>query len=148
VACRVELNGSKARVYLGSSDGNAAKWVAAGSFDVKLPDVDKADEKAMKIADAIAGGIVVRLVRVQLSKGPRVKGKETYRVRIDNASPLVLNGLALAGPDEGTKVPPAGLAAMSIPPHRSFTVPATADVVERLHWKEGLRVVAADLSGL
>jgi len=148
VACRIELNGAKARVYLGSTDAAAAKWVSAGSFDVKLPEVDKADEKALKLADAIAGGIVVRLVRVQLSKGPKVKGKETYRVRIDNASPLVLNGLALAGPDEGAQVPPAYLDAMSLPPHRSFTVPATGDVVERLHWKEGIRVVAANLSGL
>ncbi len=69
-------------------------------------------------------------------------------MRIDNASPLVLNGLALSGPEEGSKVPPAALAALSLPPHRSYTVPATAEIVEKLHWKEGVRVVAIDLSGL
>ena len=26
-----------------------------------------------------------------------VKGKQTYKVRIDNASPLILNGLAIQG---------------------------------------------------
>ena len=42
-------------------------------------------------------GILNRLVRAQLSKGVKDKGKMHYEIRIDNASPLVLNGLAALG---------------------------------------------------
>jgi hypothetical protein len=50
------------------------------------------------VADALAEGLLGRLVRAQLIKGPRVNGKATYQIRVDNASPLILNGLVLAGP--------------------------------------------------
>ena len=51
--------------------------------------------------DRIAEGVLGRVVRVQLSKGPRVKGHETYRVRIENASPFVLAGLAIGSLEFG-----------------------------------------------
>jgi hypothetical protein len=85
---------------------------------------------------------------MQLTKGTREKGKLTYRLRIDNASPLLLNGLAAVGtastPDETPKV----LWGISIPPHKSMTVPASEEVVKKLGLKKGIRVVALDLSGL
>jgi hypothetical protein len=148
LACRAELSGARVRVHVGVSNAEGSAWAPAGSFELKVADAKDASERALKTADAIAGGLVARLVKVQLTKGPKVKGQETYRVRIDNATPLILEGLALAGPDEGVKAPPAALAGMSLPPHRSWTVPATAAVVEKLRWKEGVRVVAANLSGL
>jgi hypothetical protein len=148
VACRVELSDTKARVHLGVTNADASAWTSAGSCETKLAEGKDAAQRALRVADAVAAGTVRRLVFVHLSKGPKVKGRETYRVRIDNASPLILNGLALAGPEEESHVPPAALAALSLPPRRSSTVPATADVVERLHWKEGVQVIAADLSGL
>jgi len=148
LACRAELTGAKARVHIGVSNADASGWAAAGSFELKVADAKDTPQRALKVADALAGGLVARLVRVQLTKGPKVKGKETYRVRIDNATPLILEGLALAGPDEGAQAPPAALAGLSLPPHRSWTVPASAEVVERLRWKDGVRAVAANLSGL
>ncbi|HEV3166503.1 MAG TPA: hypothetical protein VGZ22_20935, partial [Isosphaeraceae bacterium] len=106
--------------------------------------------KAEEIADATAEGILGRLVRAQLTKGPKVKGKETFKVRIDNASPLILNGLALSGTSVTTdkEAKSAALSGLSLPPRRSLTISATGEVVERLGMKTGIKAVAADLSGL
>ena len=56
----------------------------------------------MKFADALAEGILNRLVRAQVIKGSaqREKGKLIHQIRIENASPLILNGLALVGTGE------------------------------------------------
>jgi hypothetical protein len=78
-----------------------------------------------------------------------VKGKQTYKIKIENASPLLLNGLAVKGtlatPDDKLKVLAGDI---SIAPLKSWTAPATGDTVEELGLKKGIRVVAADLSGL
>ena len=126
----------------------AGRWVPAGKFSLKCErQAGKLDES--KFADALAEGILGRLVRAQLSKGPRVKGKETYKVRIDNASPLILNGLDVLGQqDSKSGEEPKRLNAISVPPHRSFTVPATGEVGQKLGLRRGVRVVAADSSGL
>ena len=71
-----------------------------------------------------------------------------YDLRVDNASPLVLNGLAALGstssPDEMPKV----LVGISIAPRRSLTVPASEEVVKELGLKKGIRLVALNLSSL
>jgi len=62
---------------------------------------------------------------------------------------LILNGLALGGPKAGDEDhAPSTLAGLSIPPLKCLTVPATGDMVSRLHLKDGMSVFAADLSGL
>jgi hypothetical protein len=92
--------------------------------------------------------VLSRLVRAQLRRGPTVKGKPTYQVRIENASPLILNGLAIAGAATKEAEPPKELAGICVAPLGSMTVPATEEVVRTLNLKKGIRVVAADLSGL
>jgi hypothetical protein len=89
-------------------------------------------------------------VRVELDTGPRVKGRETYKVRIDNASPLVLDGLALAPPEADPAAKPSLLLGISLPPRKSLAVPASPEVVQRLKLrpKQAVRVLSADLSGL
>ena len=83
-----------------SSDAAAQNWVAFGKFS--LP-VKQGHEKfdATRFADGLAEGVLNRLVRAQVIKGSdaREKGKLIYQIRIDNASPLILNGLALLGTD-------------------------------------------------
>jgi hypothetical protein len=37
---------------------------------------------------------------------------------------------------------------MTLPPLKSLTLPASAEMVDRLRLKKGVQVVAADLSGL
>ena len=41
--------------------------------------------------------MLARLVRVQLAHGPKGKHKESFRIKIVNESPLILNGVALGG---------------------------------------------------
>ena len=77
-----------------------------------------------------------------------MKGKLTYGIRIDNASPLRLNGLAAVGVESGKDVEAHVLAGISIPPRRSMTVPASEEAVKELRLKHGIRVTALDLSGL
>ena len=87
-------------------------------------------------------------MRAQLSKGVKDKGKMHYSIRIDNASPLILNGLAAVGttssPDEIPKV----LLGICVSPHRSLTVPASEEAVKELGLKKGIKLTALNLSGL
>ena len=94
---------------------------------------------AAKLADAVAEGLLGRLVRAELVKGPRAKGKLTYRIHINNASPLRLNGLAAVGLESKEDAKPRVLSGISIPPRRSMTVPASEEVVKTLGLKHGIR---------
>ncbi len=113
-----------------------------------LTSTQEQERAAIKLAEAVTEGMLARLVHVQLTKGPRDKGKETFRIKIINGSPLILNGLALEGPKTSADDPPSVLAGLSLPPLKSLTVGASAEMVKRLRLKDGVRVLAADLSGL
>jgi hypothetical protein len=153
VACKVEVTGTaekpEAQVHVAASDGAVTRWVPCGQFTIPI---ERKDGKvaADKFADALADGLLSRLVRAQLSKGPMVKGKQMYKIKIDNASPLLLNGLAIKGtldtPNDKLKLLAGDI--ISIAPLKSWTAPASGDTVEELGLKKGIRVVAADLSGL
>jgi hypothetical protein len=147
VACRVRLNGGEALVQLVSSDGAARNWVPFGKFTLSVGQ-DREKPDTAQFADALTEEVLNRLVRAQLSKGPRVKGKLTYQLRIENASPLILNGLSVVGPPSKTVEEPKVLTGISIPPRKSLTVPASEDAVKTLGLKQGIRVMALDLSGL
>ena len=133
-----------------ATTGDKGAWEPKGKFSVKLTGADGKRLSPGEVANLVAEGTVSRLVRVQLikDKARDKNGKETYKVRIDNASSLILNGLALSGPQMDDKHLPTVLVGFSLPPRRSLTVPTSADAVERLGLKDGLRVLAADLSGL
>ena len=137
-----------ARVHVFASDGAVTRWVPCGQFTVPIERKDGKVE-ADKFADALADGLLSRLVRAQLSKGPMVKGKQSYKIKIDNASPLLLNGLAVKGtistPDDKLKILAGDI---SIAPLKSLTVPATGETVDQLGLRKGVRVFAADLGGL
>ncbi len=135
--------------------GNATEWTRVGKFTVPVSK-ENGQIKTVAFADSLAEGILGRLVRAQLKKGPKVKGKDTYKITIENASPLILNGLAVLGegslPEskEATKDErtPKVLAGICVSPRKSMTVPATGQMVDQLGLKKGVRVIAADLSGL
>jgi len=163
LACRIALDEDRAEVKFTTTDADGNVWVALDPLTLKLaddatePSLDKAaskeridpeTRKAARIADGVATGLLQRIVLAKLSKGPRIKGREGYLVRIANASPFILNGLALAGSDDASGTPPSPLTGISLPARKALTLPATAEMVERLHLKDGVRVIAADLSGL
>ena len=152
IGCKVAISGTlekpQAVVQVLTSDEQGTAWTAVGKFNLPVRSAE-GKVKSADFADAFAEGVLGRLVRAQLSKGPRVNGKETYQVRIDNASPLLLNALAISGEGtKGTKVAPNILSGIAISPRNSLTVSATGVVVEKLGLKKGVKVVAADLSGL
>jgi hypothetical protein len=147
VACRVKITGNQATAQVTSSDAAARNWVPFGSFTVPVAQ-EHGKFDALRVADGLSEGLLDRLVRAKLGKGIRDKGKMRYQIRIDNASPLVLNGLAVLGiassPDETPKV----LSGICVSPRRSMTVPASEEVVRTLGLKKGIKLVALDLSGL
>jgi hypothetical protein len=147
LACLVRLTADEAQVQLAGSDAMAQRWVPFGKFTLPLGD-EKSDVDATKLADHVAEGLLGRVVRAQLVKGPREKGKLTYRIHINNTSPFRLNGLAAVGLESKDDSKPRVLAGISIPPRRSMTVPASEDVVNTLGLKRGIRLTAVDLSGL
>jgi hypothetical protein len=164
LACRAELTDSAIHVKLCGSHPSGSDWILIDRFELKRSSLDAARVQAVRaaddssgqegqtnaarLADAIAEAMAARLVRVTLAKGPRVHGKETFRIKIINDSPLILNGLAVDGSKTGADHEPSVLAGLSIPPQKTFTLPASPDAVKRLRLKDGARVVAADLSGL
>ena len=151
VACKIQLTGTverpEAQVQVATSDATATSWPPAGKFTLPMSR-EAGTVKAAEFADTLAEGVLGRLVRAQLSKGDQVKGKDVYKIRIDNASPLVLNGLAVLGNETKTGELPKVLSGISVSPGKSMTVPATGEMVEQLGLKKGVRVIAADLSGL
>jgi hypothetical protein len=167
LACRMQVRDSLLDVKLLVSHPSGSDWVTRGGFQIKLsppkpcPESEESagekltltsdqlkEREAIRLGDEIASRLLERLVRMRLSHGPKTKGKETFRIKIVNYSPLILNGLALAGLEARADQPPSVLLGLSLPPLKSFTVPATAELVERLKLNDGVRVLAADLSGL
>ncbi len=163
LSCRIVISDAgEANVAMASSDSRGL-WTSSGKFSVPvakdlpaIPDKpeptaeEKAQLRAGLLADGIAEGMLSRLVRVQLVKGPKDHGKDTFKIRIDNVSPLILNGLALTGTtaEPGAKGSLSALAGFSLPPRKSHSLPASAEMVGRLGLKNGVKAVAADLSGL
>jgi hypothetical protein len=147
VACRLRLSATDAQVQVTGSDATAHGWVSFGKFTLPAPQ-DPGQIGVQRFVDGLIEGILNRLVRAQLGKGVKDKGKMHYSLRIENASPLVLNGLAALGtlskPDETPKV----LSGICLSPRRSMTVPASEEVVKSLGLKKGIKLVALDLSGL
>jgi hypothetical protein len=153
LAIRVRLDEKVARVQFSSTKPAASTWVPLGKLELPLlkdeTGKDKTPRPAAELADALAQSLLGRLVDATLIPGKKVKSKETYKLRIDNASPLILNGLALTGSAERSAArPPSSLAGMTLTPHRSLTLPASAAMVESLGLKQGVHVIAVDLSAL
>jgi hypothetical protein len=147
IAFRVRMSPSEAHVLVTSSDATAQKWIPFGKFSLPIVQ-DQGKMDVGQFADGLAEGVLNRLVRVQLSKGVKDKGKMHYQLRIDNASPLVLNGLAAVGTTSKPEDQPRILTGISLPPRRSMTVPASEEVVKSLGLKRGIKLIALDLSGL
>jgi hypothetical protein len=147
LACRVRIKGEEAQVQLSGSDPAARGWLPFRKF--ALPAAGPADQAgSLKLADALAEGLLSRLVRAQVVKGPRQNGKLTYRLRIENASPMRLNGLAAVGIHSSNDQEARVLQGISIPPRRNMTVPASEEVIKHLGLKDGVRITALDLSAL
>jgi hypothetical protein len=153
LAWRGAIDNTRIRVEVEATDASGQKWTAMGGFDVMrqtdlLAAKEEQTRQAIETVDDLAAGVLGRLVRVQLSKPKRVQDRLIYQIQIANDSPLILNGVAVCGPDDPAKAETKALSGFSLPPHKTINLPATSEVVQRLGLKEGLRVVAVNLSGL
>jgi len=150
VACKIRLNAKEAMVQVASSDADAHKWVLFGKFSLPLTR-ENGKLNVWRFADGLSEGILTRLVRAQVIKGSATKekgGKLVYQVRVDNASPLILNGLAVLGTATKENEEPKLLQMISVSPRKSLTIPASEEMVRTLGLKKGIKVMALDLSGL
>src|SRR4029078_12200192 len=118
-------------VKLSASHPSGSDWTLIDRFRLKPVGVEarKSDttseaksgspvpaDGAALLADALAGGMASRLVRISLARGPRQHGKETFRIKIINDSPLILNGLAVGGNAASAGSAPSILQGLSLPP--------------------------------
>jgi hypothetical protein len=147
VACRVRLQGGQAVIQVVTSDGNAQDWLASGKFSLKTKDSGGKFDAA-RLADGVAEGIISRLVRVYEFQKFHDKGKLIHVLRIENASPLILSGLAIQGATSKSDETSRVLTSLGIPPRKYLSLPASDDVFRTLGFKQGIRVTALDLSGL
>jgi hypothetical protein len=146
LACRVEIAGAAASVRVSASDEAGTSWVELGNFSLPILKAGGTPLTPAELADRWAEGLLDRLVRVRLTRqGP---GKDAYRIRIENRSPLVLGGLALGGSEPRAASRPSTLVGLSLSPRRAMTVPATHEVVRRLGFTKGVRILAVDLNGI
>ena len=85
VACRVRLKADEATILVGSSNANAQSWVPYGKFSLPVARKDgKLD--AAKFTDALAEGVLNRMVRAQLARAPAPRGRS--RTRSGSTTPL------------------------------------------------------------
>ena len=129
LACNIRLvqnatGATEAIVLVWTTSANGLEWVEAGKFTLPLERDDKGQISTEKLLDAVAEGTLSRLVRVQLikEKGKDKQGNAIYRIKIENASPLVLNGLSLAGMNPTADQKPSALAGISLPPRKNLSV--------------------------
>ena len=131
-----------------ATDSGAIRFESRGRSSVAFKPADSPDKQALAVLGAAGEGLVREFLHVKLSSGKKVKGKTTYQIRVVNQSPLILNGIALSGPGQSAERPPSVLVGIAVPPGESMIMGASASAVESLKLKEGVHVVAADLSGL
>ncbi len=162
VGVKVQLVGTsekpEASVQLATTDGSGTSWTAVGKFTLPVLLDATGKVKSEEFGDALAEQLLKRLVVVKLVKtkansdGALIpsspKAKDTYAIRVENYSPLLLNGVAVTGSSAKPSEPAKLLVGISLAPRRTFSVPATSESVERFGLKDGIKVLALDLSGL
>ncbi len=148
LACQVQVERALASVRVLATDEAGMVWRTAGKLSLALTDSTGNGRPVVEIADALALGVLDRLVRVELTQGRRVKGQATYKVRIDNRSPLILSGLALGGSAADPEAKAARLLGISLPPQKHLAIPVSGEVVKRLAPTLGVRILAVNLTEL
>ena len=110
VACKVQFGPSErpeASVQVATTDGSGSAWTAIGKFSLAVGREESGKAKSEAFGDALAEELLNRLVKVSLKKASTntgglipaapTKGKDQYTIRVENYSPLLLNGVAVAG---------------------------------------------------
>ena len=163
VACKVQLQGTAAKpealVQVATTDETGLSWTPTGKFTLPVALDEAGQIKAAAFGDALAEELLKRLIHVVvtrpsatggglLPKTAKEREKSAYTVRIDNYSPLMLNGIALLGAGAKESEPLKILAGIALSPRRSLSLPVSGESAESFGLKTGVKVLALDLSGL
>ncbi len=158
VACKVQLSsGGEATVQVATSDASGSSWTAMGKFVLPVVRDDAGKVKLEAFGDALAEGMLDRLVKVTVKKTSVASGglipaapkaKDLYTIRVENYSSLLLNGIAVTGLGAKPSDPARVLLGISLAPRRTMALPASSESVEKFGLKQGVKVIALDLSGL
>jgi hypothetical protein len=149
LAIRLQLHAdNQATVVVQASDGASKEWANQGKFNLAISKKNGESNElfAARISDELADGLLSRVVRVQVTD-KKVDGRKIYSLRVDNASPLVLSGLAVKSPSTDKEV--ATIMNLSIRPHKSILLPLDPKAVSRFGLAgKGVKAIAADLTAL
>jgi hypothetical protein len=161
VGVKVQLIGTaekpEASVQLATTDASGTAWTAVGKFSLPVVRDELGKIKSEEFGDALAEQLLKRLVKVTVKKTsaaagslipPAPKANNLYTIRVENYSPLLLNGVAVTGAGAKPSEPAKFLVGISLAPRRSLSLPASGEAVERFGLKQGIKVLALDLSGL
>ena len=149
LAVRLRVDADEIMVQVSASNEGSTAWVPVSKIARGSRGEGRRGPARGRAIDRIAGGVLGRVLDAKLIPVAKAKGgKPTYRIRIDNASPLILNALTLSGPEAGKDSPrtPSCLAGFSLPPHRSMSLPISEDAVQRLGLQSGIQLLEADLT--
>jgi hypothetical protein len=159
VACKVQLSSAtEATVQVATSDASGTAWTAMGKFVLPVARDEAGKVKLEAFGDSLAEEMLTRLVKVTVKKTSTATGglipaappkaKEAYTIRVENYSSLLLNGIAVTGLGAKPNDPARVLLGISLAPRRTMALPASSESVEKFGLKQGVKVIALDLSGL
>jgi hypothetical protein len=146
LACRIEITDGPTSVRVSSSDEAGQSWVDVAKFSLPSPEAGETPPTPAGLIDRVAEGVLERLIRVRLTR--EGQGRDAYRIRVENGSPLVLNGLTLGDREPKPDSQPATLVGLSLSPRKAMTIPATPQLARRVGSRKRIHILAADLSGL
>jgi hypothetical protein len=151
VGCKVRIVGDAAQpealVFVAATNGRR-QWNSLGKFSLPVATDEAGKRDLTKFTDALAEGLMNHLVRARLIRGRKLEGVVTYRIEVTNLSPLILNGVAVAGTLSKPSEPPRFLLGVALPPQAGATLSVSPGAVENYGMKKGLRLVGLDLSAL
>lgn len=149
VALRIHVQSqNEATVEVLSTEGLNQGWVNQGKFHLNLArdNHETEDQYIARVTDGLSSGLLDRLVRVQESSRT-IDGRKMYQLKIDNAAPLVLAGLAVKSPVKGKEI--ATIMNLSIRPHQGLRLPLDPKSVSKYGLNvRGLQATAADFTAL
>ena len=154
VGCKVSLSGEpgklEATVRLASSGSKGGnEWAPAGKFTLPVNLDAKGQPDLEAFGDALAEGIMNRLVRALFGQEAEPGRPLTaFHVRIENASPMILNGISLISTEHKANDVPRYLLGINVAPGRNLSLSITNKAAQEYGLKKGIQLVGLDLSGL
>ena len=148
VACRVRLTATEALVQVASSDATARTGSPSASSRCRWSRKRQVRQRQVRRCPGRGDPQPAGPRPGEQRPAQREKGKLIYQIRIENASPLILNGLALVGTGEQGRRNAQGAVGHRDSPAQEHARSRERGGRQALGLKKGIKVLALDLSGL